>query len=94
MGSTILKISEDTNIDFKLIVDEMIISYDCRQEANEIISHTNEGDFFTKFKLLELYRHYIKKNNESFISYLDNLKVPLIKEKIMSEGGCYGATID
>jgi len=94
MDSIILKISEDTNIDFKLIIDEMITSDDCRQEANEIIGHTNEGDFFTQFKLLNLYRYYMEKDNESFMSYLDNLKVPLIKEKIMSEGGCYGTTID
>jgi len=94
MGSTILKISEDTNIDFKLIVNEMITSDVCIKEANDIISNTNNGEFVNRFKLLELYRYYIEKNSESFISFLDNLKVPLIKDHIMSEGGCFGTTID
>ena len=93
MGELILKLSEIEEINFTLIIDEVIESK-CQEEAIKIVGHYINGDFLMRFRLLILYSKYLTDDVDQFILELDNLKIKLIKENLISEKGCFGPTFD
>lgn len=93
MGKLILEFSESVKIDFNDIIDE-VIEKDCREEAHKIISHYIKGDFLMRFKLLNVYKEYLNEDLDNLILEIDNLKLKLIKENLISERGCFGVVVD
>jgi hypothetical protein len=93
MDKLILKLSDMQEIDFTSIISE-VVEKDCREEASKIIGHYINGDFLMRFKLLEVYSKYLCEDINGFISELDNLKIKLIKENLITEIGCFGVNVD
>lgn len=93
MSELILKLSDIQEINFTEIINE-VVGPDCREEASKIIGHYIDGDFLMRFKLLEVYSKYLTSDYDAFILDIDNLKIKLIKENLISENGCFGVNVD
>lgn len=94
MKSLILHIDDKVFIDFGPIVEKWV-EEDCRKEAKEIIKNINSfNELESQMELLTLYKFNLQKNGNSFCSHLDLLKWQLVKDGLMDEGGCFGATPD
>ena len=93
MSKLILDFSDSVKIDFNDIIDE-VIEKDCREEAHKIISYYIKGDFVMRFQLLNVYKEYLNEDLDKLTLEIDNLKLKLIKENLISEHGCFGVVID
>ena len=82
-------LSSDVEIDIKPILDEMV-DKDCLKEATDIVKNTLSNDDIMEYlDMLSLYVYYLDKDKDKINLYLSNLKVKLVKEGKMIEGGCF-----
>ena len=82
-------LSSDVEIDIKPILDEMV-DKDCIEEATDIVKNTLSNDDIMEYlDMLSLYVYYLDKDKDKINLYLSNLKVKLVKEGKMIEGGCF-----